>query len=106
MIGTNEVKSEPLLVFLLNELKEKYRPRLVVLCTIRLNQNAGSPIAYFLNGNVTRWNMMVKSLIAENLNELRLMNVENVVRMVDHRALMSRSPRLQHPLKKTLGLWP
>ena len=35
------------LVCLLNELKEKYRPRLVVLCTIPLKPDAGLPIADF-----------------------------------------------------------
>ena len=50
MLGTNDVsrapvtpesKWEPLLVCLLNELKEKYRPKLVVLCTIPQNPLAG-----------------------------------------------------------------
>ena len=62
MIGTNDVsrnpvtpeeKWEPLLVCLLNELKEKYKPRLVALCTIPLNPDAGSPIGDLMNGNVT-----------------------------------------------------
>ena len=64
MLGTNDVsrapvtpegKREPLLVCLLNELKEKYRPRLVVVCTIPQNPEMGTPIADFMNGNVTRW---------------------------------------------------
>ena len=47
MLGNNDVsrapvtpegKWKPLLVCLLNELKEKYRPRLVVLCTIPQNR--------------------------------------------------------------------
>ena len=63
MLGNNDVsrapvtpegKWEPLLVCLLNELKEKYRPRLVVLCTILQNPEAGTPVADFMNGNVTR----------------------------------------------------
>ena len=64
MLGTNDVsrvpvtpegKWEPLLVCLLNELKEKYRPRLVVLCTIPQNPKVGTPVADFMNGNVTQW---------------------------------------------------
>ena len=67
MLGTNDVsrapvtpegKWEPLLVCLLNELKEKYRPRLVVLCTIPQNPEVGTPVADVMNGNVTRWNQM------------------------------------------------
>ena len=88
MIGTNDVsrnpvtpeaKCEPLLVFLLNELKENYRPRLMALCTIPLNPDAGSPIADFMNGIVTRWNAMVRNLIAKNSNELRLMDIESAL---------------------------
>ena len=58
MLGTNDVsrapvtpesKWEPLLVCLLNELKEKYRPKLVVLCTIpqnpRLSSEMGAAVA-------------------------------------------------------------
>ena len=65
MLGTSDVsrapvtpdsKWEPLLVCLLNELKEKYRPRLVVLCTIPQNPMVGTVVADFMNGNVTRWN--------------------------------------------------
>ena len=60
MLGTNDVsrapvnpegKWEPLLVCLLNELKEKYRPRLVVLCTIPHNPEMRTPVADFMNGN-------------------------------------------------------
>ena len=96
LIGTNDVsripvapeaKWEPLLVCLLNELKENYRPRLAALCTIPLNADAGSPIAAFMNRNVTRWNTMVRNLIAEKSNELRLMDTDSAVRMVDHSAL-------------------
>ena len=61
MLGTNDVsrapvtpecKWEPLLVCLLNELKEKYRPRFVVLCTIPQNPLMGTTVADFMNGNV------------------------------------------------------
>ena len=54
MLGTNDVsrapvtlesKWEPLLVCLLNELKENYRPRLVVLCTIPQNPMVGTVVA-------------------------------------------------------------
>ena len=96
MLGTNDVsrapvtpegKWEPLLVCLLNELKEKYRPRLVVLCTIPQNPEVGTPVAVFMNGNVTRWNEMTRSLVRSNPSELRLMDLENMLRTVDHLAL-------------------
>ena len=96
MLGTNDVsrapvtperKWEPLLVCLLNELKEKYRPRLVVLCTIPQNPEVGTPVADFMNGNVTPWNEMTRSLVRSNHCELRLMDLENMLRMIDHLAL-------------------
>ena len=96
MLGTNDVsrapvtpesKWEPLLVCLLNELKEKYRPRLVVLCTIPQNPIVGTTVADFMNGNVTRWNEMICSLVRNNPGELRLLDLENMLRMIDHRAL-------------------
>ena len=86
MLGTNDVsrapvnpegKWEPLLVCLLNELKEKYRPRFVVLCTIPQNPEMGTPVADFMNGNVTRWNEMTRGLVKSNPSELRLMDLEN-----------------------------
>ena len=89
MLGTNDVsrapvtpegKWEPLLVCLLNELKEKYRPRLVVLCTIPQNPETGTPVADFMNGNVTRWNEMTHGLVRSNPSELRLMDLENMLR--------------------------
>ena len=61
MLGTNDVsrapvtpesKWEPLLVCLLNELKEKYRPGFVVLCTIPQNPLVSTTVADFMNGNV------------------------------------------------------
>ena len=75
MLGTNDVsrapvtpesKWEPLLVCLLNELKEKYRPRFLVLCTIPQNPLVGTTVADFMNGNVTRWNEMIRSLVRNN----------------------------------------
>ena len=96
VIGTNdvsrnpvtpEVKWELLLVCVLNELKEKYRSRLVVLCTIPLSLDAGSSIAEFINGIETRWIEMVRKLIAEIPDELKVMDFENALQMVDHRAL-------------------
>ena len=60
-----KLKWEPLLVCLLNELKKQYRQRLMVMNIIRLNPDAGLPIAHFMNGNVTRSNTMVWSLIVE-----------------------------------------
>ena len=80
MTGTNEVSRNPvnpevkwesLLICLLNELKEKYRPRIVCLFTIPRNTDAGSPIAD----------------LTENPNELRLMDFKNALRMLDHGAL-------------------
>ena len=79
MIGTNvtlETKWESLLICLFNELKEKYRPNIVVLCTIPLNPDAGSPVADYMNRKVTKWNVMIRNLTAENPSELRLMDVE------------------------------
>ena len=96
MLGTNgvsrapvtpESKWEPLLVCLLNELKEKYRPRFVVLCTIRQNPLVGTTVADFMNGNVTRWNEMIRNLVRNNPGELRLLDLENMLRMIDHIAL-------------------
>ena len=96
MLGTNNVsrapvtpesKWEPLLVCLLNELKEKYRPRLVVLCTIPQNPMVGIVVADIMNGNVTRWNEMTRSLVRNNPGELRLLDLENMLRMIDHIAL-------------------
>ena len=93
MLGTNDVsrapvtpesKWEPLLVCLLNELKEEYRPRLVVLCTIPQNPIVGTVVADFMNGNVTRWNEMTRSLVRNNPGELRLLDLENMLRMIDH----------------------
>ena len=96
MLGTNDVsrapvtpesKWEPLLVCLLNELKEKYRPRFVVLCTIPQNPLVGTTVTDFMNGNVTRWNEMIRNLVGNNPGELRLLDLENMLRMIDHIAL-------------------
>ena len=97
MLGTNdflrapvtpEGKWEPLLVCLLNKLKEKYRPRLVVLCTTPQNPMVGTLVADFMNGNdVTRWNEMTRGLVRNNPGELRLMDLENMLPMIDHLAL-------------------
>ena len=96
MLGTNDVsrapvtpesKWEPLLVCLLNELKEKYRPRLVVLCTRPQKLDMGFPVADFINGNVTRWNEMTRGLVRSNPSELRLMDLENMLRVIDHLTL-------------------
>ena len=96
MLGTNDVsrapvtpesKWEPLLICLLNELKEKYIPRLVVLCTIPQNPLVGTVVADFMNGNVTRWNEVIRSLVRNNPGELRLLDLENMLRMIDHIAL-------------------
>ena len=51
---TPESRWEPLVVCLLNELKEKHKPRLEMLCTIPQNPEVGTPVADFVNGNVAR----------------------------------------------------
>ena len=85
MLGTNDVsrapvtpesKWDPLLVCHLNELKEKYRPRFVVLCTIPQNPLLGTTVADFMNGNVTRWNEMIRNLVRNNPGELRILDLE------------------------------
>ena len=97
MLGTYDVSRvpviqegewEPLLVCLLNELKEKYGPRLVLLCTIPQNPEVGTPVADFMNGNVTRWNDMTRCLVRSNPSELRLMDLGNMLHMIDHLALI------------------
>ena len=96
MLGTNDLlrapvtpesRWEPLVVCLLNELKGKYKPRLAGLCTIPQNPEVGTPVADFMNGNVTRWNENVRNLIRSNPGALRLMDLENTLSMTDHLAL-------------------
>ena len=79
MLGTNDIlrapvtpegRWEPLVVCLLNELKKKYKPRLVVLSTIPQNPELVTPVADFMNSNVTRWNEMMRSLIRSNPGKL------------------------------------
>ena len=60
----------------------------MVLCTIPQNPEVGTPVADFMNGNVTRWNEMTRSLVRSNPSELRLMDLENMMRMVDYLALI------------------
>ena len=59
----------------------------MVLCTIPQNPEMGTPVADFMNGNVTRWNVMTRGLIRSNPSELRLMDLENMLRMIDHLTL-------------------
>ena len=96
MLGTNDISRAPvtpesrwehLVVCLLNELKEKQKPRLVVLCKIPQNPEVGTPVADFMNGNMIRWKEMIRSLIRSNPGELRFMDLENTLRMTDHLAL-------------------
>ena len=110
MIGRNDVSRNPVipevkckssLICLLNEPKEKYRPRIAVLCTIPLNPDAGLPVADYMNGNVTKRNVMTRNLTAVNANELRLMDVESALRRVDHGAL-TRRYTLQYPTGGTM----
>ena len=44
----------------------------------------GTPVADFMNGNVTQWNEMILNLIRSNPGELRLMDLKNTLRMTDH----------------------
>ena len=74
-------------VCLLNVLKEKYRPSLVVLCTTPQIPMVGTLVVDFMNGNVTRWNEMTRGLVRNNPGELRLMDLEKSLRMIDHVAL-------------------
>ena len=37
-----------------------------------------------MNGNVTRWNEMTRNLVRNNPGELRLLDLENMLRMTDH----------------------
>ena len=84
---TPEGRWEPMLVYILNELKEKYRSRLVVLCTTPQNPEVGTPVADFLIGNATRWNDMARNLVRSNPSELRLMDLDNTLGMTDHLVL-------------------
>ena len=84
---TPEGKWEPLLVCLLSKLKEKYGPRLMVLCTKPQKPEVDTPVADFKNGNVTRWNELTRTLVRCNPSELRLMDLENTLRMTDHLSL-------------------
>ena len=59
----------------------------MVSCTIPHNIDAGSPVAEFMNGNVTQWNVLIRNLTTGNPNELRSMDVESTLRMVAHSAL-------------------
>ena len=59
----------------------------MVLCKIPQNPEVGTPVADFTNGNVTRWNEMTLGLVRSNPGELRLMDLENMLRMIDHLAL-------------------
>ena len=77
---TPESRWEPLVVCLLNELKEKYKPRNE---PHRMRKWA----ADFMNGNVTRWNEMIRNLIRSNPGEIRLVDLENTLRMTGHLAL-------------------
>ena len=58
-----------------------------MLCTIPQNPEVGTLVADFMNSNVTRWNVMVDNLIRSNPGELRLMDLENTLRMTGHIAL-------------------
>ena len=59
----------------------------MVLCTIPQNPEMGTPVADFKNGNVTRWNEMTRGLVRSNPSELRLMDLKNMLRMIDHLTL-------------------
>ena len=57
------------------------------MCTVPQKPEVGTPVAEFLNGNVTRRNEMIRNLIRSNPGELRLMDLESKLRMTDHLAL-------------------
>ena len=59
----------------------------MVLCTIPQNPMVATVVEDFMNGNVTRWNEMIRSLVRNNPGELRLLDLENMLRMIDHIAL-------------------
>ena len=59
----------------------------MVLCKIPQNPEVGTPVADFTNGTVTPWNEMTRGLVRINPGELRLMDLENMLRMIDHLAL-------------------
>ena len=50
----------------------------MVLCTIPQNPMVGTVVADLMNGNVTRWNEMTRSLVGNNPGELRLLDLENI----------------------------
>ena len=41
----------------------------------------------FMNGNLTRWIKMTRSLVRSNPSDLRLMDLENMLRMIGYLAL-------------------
>ena len=55
--------------------------------TIPQNLEVGTPVADFMNGNVTRWNEMTRGLVRSNPSQLRPMDLENMLRMIDHLVL-------------------
>ena len=59
----------------------------MVLSTMPQNPEMGTPVADFMNGNVTRWNETTRGLVRSNPSELRLMDLENMLRMIDHLTL-------------------
>ena len=59
----------------------------MVMCTIPQKPEVGTPVADFMNGNVTRRNEMTRSLVRSNPSELRLMDLENMLRMIGRLAL-------------------
>ena len=68
-----------LLVCLLSEVKQKYKQGLVVLWAIPQNPELGPPVADFMNGNVNRWNEIIRNLVRSNPDELRLIDLENTL---------------------------
>ena len=89
MLGTNDISRapvtpdsrwEPLVVCLLNELKEKYKPCL--WCCARSRRTRKWAFRWLIS-----WNEMVRNLIRSNPGELRLLDLENTLLMPDHLAL-------------------
>ena len=57
------------------------------MCTFSQNPEVGTAVADFMNGNVARWNEMICNLVRSNPGELRLMDLEDTLRMTDQLAL-------------------
>ena len=64
---TPETSWGPFIVCLL---KDKKKPRLVVLCTVSLSSDVETPVADFMKGNVARLNEMLSNLVRRYPEEI------------------------------------